>query len=215
VASGHLAFDSCSWHPFYQGTTLISLTSAAIRADTVAHGRAGWPDSPQPSTLIAQTMLSPAVVPRLPAVAMDVDPKGNWVIDWGNNVIAHSGVPKVGRAVAQSPYAGPRRHLTSRYSCAARISNFGLGWRVWGCPVRVGVLAVYLRVGCRAGGALGEVGEAVWVSDSPADDVKGSPSLPGAGAKQEPRLFRDLPELLSTAADGPVMGRGFSVSAGQ
>jgi hypothetical protein len=28
-------------------------------------------------------------------------------------------------------------------------------------------------------------------------------------------LFRDLPELLSPAADGPVMGRGFSVSAGQ
>jgi hypothetical protein len=41
------------------------------------------------------------------------------------------------------------------------------------------------------------------------------PSLPGAGAKQEPRLFRDLPELLSTAADGPVMCWGFSVSAGQ
>jgi hypothetical protein len=41
------------------------------------------------------------------------------------------------------------------------------------------------------------------------------PSLPGAGAKQEQRLFRDLPELLSTAAAGPVMGRGFSVSAGQ
>jgi hypothetical protein len=39
VASGHLALDSCGWHPFYQGTTLISLTSAAIRADTVAHGR--------------------------------------------------------------------------------------------------------------------------------------------------------------------------------
>jgi hypothetical protein len=41
------------------------------------------------------------------------------------------------------------------------------------------------------------------------------PSLPGAGAKQEPRLFRDLPDLLSTAANRPVMGRGFSVSAGQ
>jgi hypothetical protein len=38
---------------------------------------------------------------------------------------------------------------------------------------------------------------------------------PGAGAKQEQRLFRDLPELLSTAADGPVIGRGFSVFAGQ
>jgi hypothetical protein len=37
----------------------------------------------------------------------------------------------------------------------------------------------------------------------------------GAGAKQEPRLFQDLPELLSTAADGPVMCRGFSISAGQ
>jgi hypothetical protein len=34
-------------------------------------------------------------------------------------------------------------------------------------------------------------------------------SEPGAGAKQEQRLFRDLPELLSTAADGPVIGRGF------
>jgi hypothetical protein len=41
------------------------------------------------------------------------------------------------------------------------------------------------------------------------------PSLPGAGAKQEQRLFRDLPELLSTAANGAVMGRGFSVSAAQ
>jgi hypothetical protein len=40
-------------------------------------------------------------------------------------------------------------------------------------------------------------------------------SEPGAGAKQEQRLFRDLHELLSTAADGPVMGRGFSISAGQ
>jgi hypothetical protein len=40
-------------------------------------------------------------------------------------------------------------------------------------------------------------------------------SEPGAGAKQEQRLFRDLPELLSTAANGPVMCRGFSVSAGQ
>jgi hypothetical protein len=40
-------------------------------------------------------------------------------------------------------------------------------------------------------------------------------SEPGAGAKQEQRLFRDLPELLSPAADGPVMRRGFSVSAGQ
>jgi hypothetical protein len=39
--------------------------------------------------------------------------------------------------------------------------------------------------------------------------------LPGAGAKQEPRLFRDLPELLSTVADGLVMRGGFSVSAGQ
>jgi hypothetical protein len=38
--TGHLALDSCGWHPFYQGTTLIfSLTSAAIRADTVARGR--------------------------------------------------------------------------------------------------------------------------------------------------------------------------------
>ena len=46
-------------------------------------------------------------------------------------------------------------------------------------------------------------------------DALRCPSLPGAGAKQEPRLFRDLPELLSTAADGPVVGRGFSVSAGQ
>jgi hypothetical protein len=46
-------------------------------------------------------------------------------------------------------------------------------------------------------------------------DALRCPSLPGAGAKQEPRLFRDLPELLSTAADGPVMGRGFSISAGQ
>ena len=40
-------------------------------------------------------------------------------------------------------------------------------------------------------------------------------SEPGAGAKQEQRLFRDLPELLSTAADGPVMGRGVSISAGE
>jgi hypothetical protein len=40
-------------------------------------------------------------------------------------------------------------------------------------------------------------------------------SEPGVGAKQEQRLFRDLPELLSTAGDGPVMCRGFSISAGQ
>jgi hypothetical protein len=40
-------------------------------------------------------------------------------------------------------------------------------------------------------------------------------SEPGAGAKQEQRLFRDLPDLLSTVAGGPAMGRGFSVSAGQ
>jgi hypothetical protein len=46
-------------------------------------------------------------------------------------------------------------------------------------------------------------------------DALGCPSLPGAGAKQEQRLFRDLPELLSTAADGLVMCRGFSISAGQ
>jgi hypothetical protein len=39
--------------------------------------------------------------------------------------------------------------------------------------------------------------------------------LPGTGAKQEQRLFRDLPELLSTATDGPVICRGFSISAGQ
>ena len=31
-------------------------------------------------------------------------------------------------------------------------------------------------------------------------------SLPGAGAKQEQRLFRDLPELLSTAADAGGQG---------
>jgi hypothetical protein len=46
-------------------------------------------------------------------------------------------------------------------------------------------------------------------------DALRCPSLPGAGAKQEQRLFRDLPDLLSTAADGPVMCRGFSISAGQ
>jgi hypothetical protein len=40
-------------------------------------------------------------------------------------------------------------------------------------------------------------------------------SEPGAGAKQEQRLFRYLPELLSTIADGPVVCRGFSISAGQ
>jgi hypothetical protein len=40
-------------------------------------------------------------------------------------------------------------------------------------------------------------------------------SEPGAGAKQEQPLFRDLPELLSTAANRPVMCRGFSISAGQ
>ena len=40
-------------------------------------------------------------------------------------------------------------------------------------------------------------------------------SEPGAGAKQEQRLFRDLPELLPTAADGPLLCRGFSISAGQ
>ena len=50
------------------------------------------------------------------------------------------------------------------------------------------------------------------MSDGPADDVKGSPLLPGAGAKQEQRLFRALPELLSTAADGSVMCRVFSTA---
>jgi hypothetical protein len=40
-------------------------------------------------------------------------------------------------------------------------------------------------------------------------------SVPGAGAEQERRLFRGLPELLSTAAEGPGMCRGFSISAGQ
>jgi hypothetical protein len=34
-------------------------------------------------------------------------------------------------------------------------------------------------------------------------DALRCPSLAGAGAKQEQRLFRDLPELLSTVADGP------------
>jgi hypothetical protein len=34
VASGHLALDSCGWHPFYQGTTLISLT---VRCDPSRH----------------------------------------------------------------------------------------------------------------------------------------------------------------------------------
>ena len=48
----------------------------------------------------------------------------------------------------------------------------------------------------------------------PVGDALRCPSLPGAGAKQEQRLFRDLPELLSTAGDGPVMCRGFSISAG-
>jgi hypothetical protein len=40
-------------------------------------------------------------------------------------------------------------------------------------------------------------------------------SEPGAGAKQEQRLFGDLPDLRSTAADGPVVCRGFSLFAGQ
>ena len=40
-------------------------------------------------------------------------------------------------------------------------------------------------------------------------------SEPGAGAKQEQRLFRDLLQLLSTATDGPILCREFSVSAGQ
>ena len=53
-----------------------------------------------------------------------------------------------------------------------------------------------------------------FVNTASGDALRG-PSLPGAGAKQEQRLFRDLPELLSTAADGPVMCRGFSISAGQ
>jgi hypothetical protein len=46
-------------------------------------------------------------------------------------------------------------------------------------------------------------------------DALGCLLLPGAGAKQEQRLFRELPELLSTAANRPVMCRGFSISAGQ
>jgi hypothetical protein len=40
-------------------------------------------------------------------------------------------------------------------------------------------------------------------------------ALPGAGAKQERRLFRELPELLSTVANGPIVCRGFSVYAGR
>ena len=39
-------------------------------------------------------------------------------------------------------------------------------------------------------------------------------SEPGAGAKQEQRLFRDLPDLLSTAADGPVMWASSTCSVG-
>ena len=46
-------------------------------------------------------------------------------------------------------------------------------------------------------------------------DALRCPSRPGAGAKQEPRLFQDRPELLSTAANRPVMCRGFFISAGQ
>jgi hypothetical protein len=46
-------------------------------------------------------------------------------------------------------------------------------------------------------------------------DALGCSLLPGAGAKQEPRLFRDLPDLLPTAANGSVMCRGFSISTGQ
>ena len=39
AASGHLALDFGGWHPPHQGSTLISRTSAAVRVDTVAHGR--------------------------------------------------------------------------------------------------------------------------------------------------------------------------------
>jgi hypothetical protein len=53
-----------------------------------------------------------------------------------------------------------------------------------------------------------------FVNTASGDALKCSP-LPGAGAKQERRLFRDVPELLSTAADGPVICRGFSISSGQ
>jgi len=38
-------------------------------------------------------------------------------------------------------------------------------------------------------------------------DALRCPSLPGVGAKQEPRLFRDLPELLSTAGRGRAASR--------
>jgi hypothetical protein len=72
-----------------------------------------------------------------------------------------------------------------------------------------------VRPGNRAGSCDG--GDDVqqeFVNTASGDALRG-PSLPGAGAKQEPRLFRDLPVLLSTAADGPVMCRGFSISAGQ
>jgi hypothetical protein len=39
AASGHLALDFCGWYPPHQGSTLISWTSAAVRVDSVAHGR--------------------------------------------------------------------------------------------------------------------------------------------------------------------------------
>jgi hypothetical protein len=45
-----------------------------------------------------------------------------------------------------------------------------------------------------------------FVTTASGDDPR-CPSLPGAGAKQEPRLFWDLPGLLSTAADGLVTCR--------
>jgi hypothetical protein len=49
--------------------------------------------------------------------------------------------------------------------------------------------------------------------------VNGPPLSVGPAQEQERNRSSDCsgtyPELLSTAADGPVMGRGFSISAGQ
>jgi hypothetical protein len=79
---------------------------------------------------------------------------------------------------------GPRRNCRSNVpTCGARIYNFGLDWRVWCCPVRVGVLAAYLRAGCRTRDALGDVGEAVWVSDQPGRRRQGQAIVTRSGSE--------------------------------
>jgi len=76
-------------------------------------------------------MQSPAVVPQLPAVPTDVDPKGNRVIDWGNNVIVHTVTDDAGDLAAdRARVESLRRSLGARlatYRTAAGVFQPDLG----------------------------------------------------------------------------------------